>query len=156
MSRNHTHSAQQAIEARLALRLAGGLSARSETLPHDLSERLRVAREQALVRARELRRTAPAAAAAPALDASIVVRGGAAALGGFGGFGGLAPWWQRAASVLPLVVLVAGLVAIDQWAAREQVLAAAEIDSQLLSDTLPPAAYSDPGFAEYLRTAPNP
>jgi hypothetical protein len=56
--------------------------------------------------------------------------------------------------VLPLVVLVAGLVAIDQWSTREQVLAAAEIDSQLLADDLPPDAYGDPGFAEFLRSPP--
>jgi Protein of unknown function (DUF3619) len=36
------------------------------------------------------------------------------------------------------------------------VLAAAEIDAQLLSDSLPPTAYSDPGFAEYLRSTPQP
>ena len=64
------------------------------------------------------------------------------------------PWWQRAASFLPLVVLVMGLVAIDRWSVREQVLAAADIDAQLLSDNLPPAAYSDPGFAEFLRSTP--
>ena len=75
---------------------------------------------------------------------------GSAVLGGF------LPWWQRAASVLPLLVLVAGLVMIDNWSAREQVLAAAEIDAQLLSDALPPTAYSDPGFGEYLRNPPTP
>jgi hypothetical protein len=35
-------------------------------------------------------------------------------------------------------------------------MAAAEIDAQLLSDTLPPAAYSDPGFAEFLKNNPTP
>ena len=58
--------------------------------------------------------------------------------------------------MLPLLVLVAGLVMIDNWAVREQVLAAAEIDAQLLADDLPPAAYSDPGFGEYLRNSPTP
>jgi hypothetical protein len=58
--------------------------------------------------------------------------------------------------LLPLVVLVAGLFAIDNRTTREQVVAAAEIDSQLLADQLPPAAYSDPGFAEFLRSSPPP
>jgi len=132
------------IEARLGSRLASALSAVS--LSHDVGERLRVARDQALVRARELRRAAPASGAAVVGVSS----GGAATLGGF------VPWWQRAASVLPLVVLVAGLVAIDRFAVREQVLVAADIDAQLLSDDLPPAAYSDPGFAEFLRDGPAP
>jgi anti-sigma factor RsiW len=134
-----------AVEARLAARLAAGLSARAEAVPHDIAERLRFARERALVRARDLRLAAPAAGTIVGVSAS-----GAASLSGF------APWWQRAASVLPVLVLVLGLVAIDRWASHEQVLAAADIDAQLLSGDLPPAAYSDPGFAEYLRSTPVP
>lgn len=131
----------EALQARLGLRLAAGLSERTATLPHDITERLRVAREQALVRAREARR--PALQAAPAV---VAHSGGAAALGG------PPAWWQRAGAVLPLVVLVAGLVFIRQWQQSEQVQAAAEIDAVLLADDLPPAAYSDPGFAEFLRS----
>lgn len=133
-----------ALEARLAARLASGLSARIETLPGDVSERLRFAREQAVSRARDARRVAAGGGIAS------VSPFGVATLSGFGA------WWPRAASVLPLVVLVAGFLMIEQWSVREQVLAAAEIDSRLLADDLPPAAYSDPGFAEYLRTAPTP
>ena len=118
---------------------------RAEGVPHDISERLRVAREQAVARGRLARQTAPATAP----QVVGVSRGGVATFG-------LVPWWQRAASVLPLLLLVLGMVAIDHWAAREQVLAAADIDAQLLSDDLPPAAYSDPGFAEFLRNGPSP
>lgn len=132
-----------AIELRLAARLAAALTVSAQTLPHDVSERLRFAREQALARAREQQRVAAAPSAVVGVSS-----------GGLGVLGGFAPWWQRAASLLPLVVLVAGLVAIDQWSTREQVLAAAEIDSQLLADDLPPDAYSDPGFAEFLRSPP--
>ena len=32
----------------------------------------------------------------------------------------------------------------------DQIRDAAEVDSALLADDLPPEAYSDPGFAEYL------
>lgn len=70
--------------------------------------------------------------------------------------GGFVPWWQRAASVLPLIMLVGGLLVIDHWAVREQVVAAADFDAQLLADDLPPAAYSDPGFAEFIRSTPQP
>lgn len=131
------------VEARLGLRLASALS--GQTLGHDVGERLRVAREQALAHARQVRRTAPVAAGGSVVAVSVR---GAVVLGGF------VPWWQRAASVLPLIVLVAGLVAIDQYALREQVVTAADIDAQILSDDLPPAAYSDPGFAEFLRNGP--
>ena len=137
-----------AVELRLASRLAGALTVRAQTLPHDVSERLRFAREQALAHARAQQRGVAVASSA----AVGVSSAGVAVLGGF--LGGFAPWLQRAASLLPLFVLVGGLIAIDQWSTREQVLAAAEIDSQLLADDLPPDAYSDPGFAEFLRSPP--
>ena len=133
---------EHAIEARLAGRLAGGLTARTQALPHAVVERLRFSREQALSRAREVRRPAPASASMVVASAA-----GAAVLGSF------VPWWQRAASAMPLLLLVGGLVLIDHWADRERVLAAAEVDTQLLSDNIPPAAYSDPGFAEFLRSS---
>jgi len=139
---------RHAIEARLGTWLAAGLSMRASVVPHDISERLRVARDQAVARAREGRRLAPATATAPLVAG--VTPSGAAVLGSF------LPWWQRAAAVLPLLVLVFGLAVIDHWSTREQVMAAADIDAQLLSDDLPPAAYSDPGFAEFLRTGPEP
>ena len=61
-------------------------------------------------------------------------------------------WWLKLASGLPLVFLIAGLVAIDHLVMQEQVIAAAEIDTLLLADDLPPEAYADPGFGEYLRS----
>jgi hypothetical protein len=136
-------SEDSGIEARLAARLAGALTLASQELPHDVVERLRVGRQQAVARAREVRVAIPAAAVG-------VSRSGALTLGGFW------PRWQKAASVLPLVLLVVGFMAIDHWLTREQVLSAAEIDAQLLSGDLPPAAYSDPGFAEFLRGSPPP
>jgi hypothetical protein len=136
---------QSSIEGRLAARLAGAITLSSQSLPHDISERLRFSREQAVARARSSRQQAVAG-----VTALAVSRSGVATLGRF------APWWQKMASVLPLVVLVSGMLMIDRWNAREQVLVAAEIDTQLLSDTLPPAAYSDPGFAEFLKSNPTP
>ncbi len=133
-----------ALQARLGMRLAAGLGEQAAALPHDISERLRVAREQAVLRAREVRQQRPAPATAPAIVGSS--RGGAAFLSG------PPAWWHRMASVLPLLVLLGGLVFINEWTTREQVLAAADIDAVLLADDLPPAAYSDPGFAEYLKT----
>ncbi len=141
-TQNHLRD-HQLIESRLAARLAGGLGASFDGLPHDVAERLRFARERALAQARQARLAAPAGVAVVAVSAR-----GAAVLGG------LVPWWQRAASVLPLFVLVAGLFVIDHWAVREQVVAAADFDAQLLADDLPPAAYSDPGFAEFIRSTP--
>ena len=142
-SRHGRPTDNAAVEARLAARLAGSLTLSAQVAPHDITERLRVSREQAVQRARLAREAAPGQAQVAGISTS-----GAAVLVGF------AAWRQRLALGLPLVLMVAGLVAIDRYTVREQVLAAADIDAQLLSDTLPPSAYSDPGFAEYLRTAP--
>jgi len=133
------------IEGRLAARLAGAITLSSQNLPHDISERLRFSREQALSRARASRQQTAAATTSVGISPS-----GAATLGRF------ASWGQKMASVLPLVVLVSGMLMMERWNTHEQVLAAAEIDTQLLSDTLPPAAYSDPGFAEFLKNNPAP
>lgn len=139
------YSNADAVQSRLAARLVAGLSEQAAVLPHDITERLRVARDQAVLRAREVRVKAPAAV--PAFAGFSGISGGAMLLGG-----GPTPWWQRMASVLPLFVLLAGLLLIDQWSTREQMLAAADIDTVLLADDLPPAAYTDPGFAEFLKT----
>jgi hypothetical protein len=140
-----------ALESRLAGRLAGALCLTQAALPADTVERLRFARQTAVERARQARTRARAVAAAPALVAGVLA--GAAGLGSrpFGPPGG---WWQRAAALLPLVVLVAGLVGIEEWARQEQIAVAADIDARLLADDLPPQAYADPGFAEFLLHEP--
>lgn len=145
MSRQDRTTEVQTIEHRLGARLAAALAEQAQALPHDLSERLRVARDGAVARAREVRQPAVATAGGHAV---VSPARGAAALGGF------VPWWHRAASVLPLVLLVLGFVMVERFATFEQVQAAAEIDSMLLADDLPPDAYSDPGFAEFLRSPP--
>jgi hypothetical protein len=145
MTPTRTMTAGPALEARLAARLASGLSVRSQHLPHDITERLRFAREKAVALARQSRLQPAAATAVVGVSAQ-----GAAV------FGGHRLWWQQAASALPLVFLVCGLVVIDRWSAREQVRAAADTDTLLLSDALPPTAYSDPGFGEFLRGTPPP
>jgi hypothetical protein len=64
--------------------------------------------------------------------------------------------WLRLVSALPLAMLVAGLVFIQHHHDLQQIEVAAEIDSALLADDLPPAAYGDPGFSEFLRSAEAP
>lgn len=135
----------ESLEARWGACVAAGLNVRAASVPHDIAERLRIAREQAVVRARQ-QRSAKAASAATVVGVSGQ---GSALLGGGSRF------WLRLASWLPLALLIAGLVLIQEHTAREQVMAAAEIDAVLLSDDLPPAAWTDPGFREFLQ-APRP
>ena len=132
-------AAAEALQARFALRVAARLTERSQELGPDVAERLRFAREKALERARAAR----TAEAASPVGAS---RAGAAILGGGSG------WWLKLASALPALALVVGLVLIQRWQDNAQVSVAAEVDAALLSDDLPPNAYSDAGFAEFLKT----
>jgi hypothetical protein len=146
---NHSNStyaidAIAGLEGRFGLRIAAMLNQRADSADHDISERLRFAREQAVVRAAATRRAAGTQTAGG--NTVIGITGSGAAL-----MGGHPAWWSRLATALPLLVLVAGLVFIDQWHDNAQISAAADVDSALLGDDLPPDAYSDPGFVEFLK-----
>jgi Protein of unknown function (DUF3619) len=134
--------AAPALEAQFAYRVASLLNARSDDLPHDVAERLKFARQQALGRVTRARVLAQA-------EASQSNGGSLALLGGSG------PRWMRLASLLPLIALVAGLFLIQDEHTRTQIQAAADVDTALLGDDLPPAAYDDPGFVEFLKTPRN-
>jgi hypothetical protein len=134
---------------RFGQRVAAGLTERSAALPHDVSERLRFAREQALARAAQAR--AAAATTAAVTSPAAVPMGSTLALNGGprgAGDGGL---WAKLVSALPLLLLLAGLLLMQHGQFNQQIAAQAEVDTALLSDNLPPAAFSDPGFAEFLR-----
>jgi hypothetical protein len=130
---------QQARIDALGRVIAARLSEGAETLPHDISERLKAARAQALAKRKVVNlQTA----------SDLAASGGELALN----IGGREDsFWNRVASLLPLLALVAGLISIgvlqDDLRARE----VAEVDAELLTDDLPPSAYVDPGFAQYLR-----
>ena len=134
-----------ALEGQLAMRIMSRLSNGAESLPHDITERLRFGRERALALALQQRRAVAMLVTQPvATSGRAVVLGGPPSL------------WLRLASALPLLVLVAGLVLIQHHHDFEQISAAAEIDSALLADELPPAAYGDPGFSEFLHSVEAP
>jgi hypothetical protein len=95
--------------------------------------RLRLAREQALRRQRVAR----------------PVRGLAWAQGLVGNFGGFTGFSFH--FVLPMVVLVGGLVAINSWQQKLRVAEVEEIDALLLADDLPLDAYLDKGFEAWLK-----
>jgi len=136
-----TAAARDAARARFARRVVVRLDEQARSLEGDVAERLRFGRERALERARLAR---SAARSAPKLG---VTAAGAALLGGSG-------WWLKIASIAPLAALVCGLVLIQQWQTRTQIDAAAEVDAALLADDLPPTAYRDAGFVEFLKSAP--
>lgn len=133
----------QAAAERFARRVAVRLSAGSDDLPYDISERLRAARMQAVAKRKVV---APVLRTAPA----IVSAGGTATLGRGGEGGG---WLSALLSSIPLLALVAGLVMINIAQDEKNTNDVAEVDAALLTDDLPPSAYADPGFVQFLKTS---
>jgi len=135
-------AARDAMQARFARRVVARLNDGAGDLNGDVAERLRFGRERALEGAALARKAA-------ASSSTVGMTGGGAAL-----LGGSTGWWLRVASVLPLVALLAGLVLIQRWQTTAQISVAAEVDAALLADDLPPTAYRDAGFVEFLKTPP--
>lgn len=139
-----THLNQQLLDSvqdRYGLALAARLSDSAETLPHDITERLRAARVQAVAR-RKLLSTR---------TASVVSLSGGAATLSFGEEG--LNLWNRLASMLPLLALVAGLVAINLVQNHNRASELADVDTALLIDDLPPTAYTDSGFLQFVKAS---
>ena len=135
----HATASREALESRFARRITACLSESAQSVPVDVSERLRFARQKALEAAQRSRS-----------DESIqglgVGASGTVTLGL-----SRSRWWLRIASVLPLVALVGGLVLIQEGQTRTQISVAAEVDEALLGDDLPINAYRDAGFTEFLK-----
>lgn len=136
---NATLLQREAQMDRFGLKVAALLD--DQPLPHDISERLRVARQQALAQ-RKISLSSETAH-------SVSMSGSAAVLGGDG-----LNWYGTFMSILPLVALVIGLVAMNSVLDDDRTQELAEVDMQLLTDELPPAAHTDPGFAQYLKFGP--
>ena len=130
-------TSSDALEAQFGRRVAARLASGSEQLTHDIGERLRVARQQAVGQ----RKLAAQLHAAP-----VMVLNGRSATLGLGG-----RWWTRIGSVVPLIALAAGLITISVMQDENRANDLAEVDSALLTGDLPPAAYTDPGFAQFLK-----
>jgi len=132
-------SADAEAQDRFGRRIAARLELGSQGLPHDTSERLRAARTRAVSqRKREV------------LVAQLQPRLVAAAIDiHFGDGRGL---WSRLASALPVLLLAAGLVCIQTLEADRRASEVAEVDAALLIDDLPPAAYADAGFVQFLKS----
>ena len=138
MSNSYQYQNQLALD-RLGLRITARLSDATDSLPHDISERLRAARVQAVGQRKMALKQAVTRLAVSGSAGSVTL--GQEHLG----------WWGRLAAALPLVALVAGLIAINVIQDDNRANELAEIDAALLTDDLPPAAYADPGFSQFLK-----
>lgn len=138
MKISHTYQSQLSRD-RFALKLTAHLSDACSDLPYEVTERLRAARVQAVGKRK---------VAASQVASGLLASGGTLSLNaGDEGFS----LWSAIASAVPLLALIVGLLSINVVLSEEQANELAEIDSALLTDTLPPSAYTDPGFAQFLK-----
>ena len=128
------------LQDRQGLKLASYLSLSTAELPHDISERLRVARVLALSQ-RKVTQLGSAR--------TVVSNGGSAALT-WGHDEGLGVW-GRIGAILPLIALVVGMLLINALQDDNRARELAEVDVSLLTDVLPPEAFADPGFVQFLK-----
>ena len=131
----------ESYQDRLGRRITSRLAESTNTLPNDISERLKSARMQALAKRKVVQLQSAS---------SVKLNGGTQTLTmGGDSNGGL---WTRLGSLIPLLLLVFGLLAIEFIQEQHRVDELAEVDAELLADDLPPAAYTDPGFVQFLKT----
>jgi hypothetical protein len=145
MSSSLGQTNQQAMDS-FGTRITVRLNDSVQNLPYEISERLRASRVQAV----DKRKWVLAQSAS-----GFFINGHVGVLSS-GHNGEHSSWWNRLGAVGLLLTLVLGLFAIniiqDELRIRELV----DIDSALLTDDLPPAAYIDPGFAQFLKSGNRP
>ena len=120
--------------------IRSALDASVSRLPYSITHRLELARMAALARHRPLARRTTQPVLRPLLTE------GSADPGTRG-----ARWWRVGLAALPALVLAAGLYAIALWNDTEAADEIAEIDSAMLTDDVPLAAYTDRGFGVFLK-----
>lgn len=142
----NSYHQNQLAQDRFGLQIVARLSDAADDLPYDISERLRAARAQALGK-RKMVVTRTATRVAASGNTGTLIFGDESLSG-----------WGRVAAAIPLVALVFGLIAINIIQDDNNANELAEIDAALLTDDLPPAAYADPGFTQFLKmnTGQNP
>lgn len=141
--KTHTTPTDRDLD-RLGRHLSAQLSLATPSLPHDISERLRIARQLALAQRKPILQVSLAS------QRQVQANGSLAASPDEG-----LNRWSILGSALPLLALVVGLLTI-QWIQQDHFTAdLAAIDSALLTDELPPDAYTDAGFVQFLKQGLN-
>lgn len=145
-----SHTNELAAE-QFARSLTARLSASTADLPYVVTERLRASRVQAV--SSRKRSNAPLRALQTESSTSILgnLQDGTLSLGGAGHNDNTPLWVRRLLTALPLVALAGALAFIGADQDSRATIDVAEVDAQLLTSELPPAAFTDPGFQQYLQ-----
>jgi len=126
-----------AQEKNFAYKVRHALNERLDDLPDSVTARLAHARSVAVSRKKQ--------------EAPVRVAIFEKAFAGItGSASGHSSWFGRLGLGLPALVLAVGLMGIVHYEQQHQIRETAAIDMAVLSDELPPAAYTDIGFNAYL------
>jgi hypothetical protein len=142
-SQNTTHD--RLVEAQIAQRIAAVLTFSNETLAHDMSERLRAARVRAVIARKK-----------PLALVRTSVRAGSTALNGqhtlsLGSGDGDKPVRQWLLGLAPIIILGIAMMMVSDNLQTSRSREIAEVDAAILIDDLPPEAYADPGFLQFVK-----
>lgn len=132
--KNENYPSQDQLGIRIAARLAES----TNSLPSDISERLKAARMQALAKRKVVKLQLATGLSGHAGVATLHMDENDRSV------------WNLIASLLPLFALIAGLLTISAIQDQNRAKEIADVDAELLTDDLPPAAYTDPGFVRFL------
>lgn len=126
-----------AQEKNFAYKVRHALNERLDDLPGSVTERLAHARSMAVARKKQ--------------KAPVYIAVFKNAFAGMTGApAGQSSWLRRIGLGFPALVLAIGLMGIVHFEEQRQISETATIDMAVLSDELPPAAYTDIGFNAFL------
>ncbi|MFM7698737.1 MAG: DUF3619 family protein [Limnohabitans sp.] len=139
MNLNNPSSTQDEL---FGYRIASYLDDANQQIPHDISERLRASRTRAIA-SRKINQFELENANSVLIQPNGSLK---------------SPYSSRShdlysllVSFIPLICLAVGLMLLYDFHNDQNAMELAEIDSALLVDDLPPHAYTDPAFVDYLK-----
>lgn len=144
----NTRNDTEIQERRFAHEVRAVLDASANEIPAGIAERLAASRRLAVSRKK---------AEAPAREARLAVPGMPADHGGPSfderetPMHRIGEWMRRLGLIWAVVALAAGLAGIYEWQQQKRVDELVDLDSAMLLDDLPPAAYADQGFHVFLK-----
>ncbi|WP_218240080.1 DUF3619 family protein [Comamonas fluminis] len=137
---------QEQAADRIARQITVRLTEGEALLPYEVTERLRASRERAVSeRRREISVLHTQTSTAASAHGHTMTMGTPENEG--------SGWWRTLVSAIPVFALIAGLVVYNSQSDQSLLSEVTEVDTALLTDDLPPAAYADPGFVQYLKTS---
>ncbi len=126
-------------EKQFSLQIRKALDESAEKLPFKVTHRLGAASELALSRMQSM--PVGFAGLAPANARSVASTS----------LSSTATIWRYTATLLPVLIIVIGMIAMQVWDVSAKADELAEVDAEMLADEVPIDTYADRGFGVFLK-----